>query len=288
MSELPPDVWRIIRSYLNRSTAIRIPEIKRNLRELRKYYPFELRAIYQNYSLDKLVYRNDLRGLIYLIKQFSGQFNELSEIHVAILVAIDRDNLAALKILTETGLPIENFPYIVHALDKSLDLIDYLLEAGSTLPRLHNLTSVLETLPIDITKLFIKHNIELPDLLMNAVINNNLSRVKDLVIAGIALDPEALVEAAKNGHLEILDYLVERGLDPSYALRVIINNRNWRMFRYLIKLGANLDAALGLMIDFNNLTMIKYLIAKGARLTMDISLLGNAKIRKYLENNYKK
>ena len=84
----------------------------------------------------------------------------------------------------------------------------------------------------------------------------------------------ALRMASKNGHLEVVMYLVENGADihaqGDYALIIASENGNLEVVKFLAKVGANIhagkDAALLYASHYGHLETVKYLVENGANI----------------------
>ena len=108
------------------------------------------------------------------------------------------------------------------------------------------------------------------------------SRVGDLVLVksllkedfSIHANEEALRNSAYNGHLEVVKYLIENGVDiharNDYALRLASYNGHIEMVKYLVEKGADIHASNDEALRWStlqvHLEIVKYLIKKGANI----------------------
>jgi ankyrin repeat protein len=93
---------------------------------------------------------------------------------------------------------------------------------------------------------------------------------------------EELIEVCKQGNLEVLKYLIEKGtnirVDYEHALRIAVHRGYLNIVEYLVENGANIHArnewALRWAAYFGHLHVVKYLIEQGANIhTEDVAPL---------------
>lgn len=109
--------------------------------------------------------------------------------------------------------------------------------------------------------------------LENASRDGHLNVVKYLIFNGGDDNIDrALIEAASMGHLEIVKFLVEQGADihtgEEYPLLMAANYKRKDVVKYLVEKGADIHArnedVLTIAVKNNDLDMVKYLVEKGA------------------------
>ena len=113
--------------------------------------------------------------------------------------------------------------------------------------------------------------------LIQAVTNGHLEIVKYLIGRGVnfrANAEQALKSAASNGHLEIVKYLIERGANIHVDADNVLFQTSLKgyldMVKYLVGKGANIhanfEAALRYSALDGHLDIVKYLIEQGANI----------------------
>ena len=82
----------------------------------------------------------------------------------------------------------------------------------------------------------------------------------------------AIIQPAKNGHLEVVKYLVSQGADVilygNFAVQYASMNGHIEVVKYLISQGANVrtenDFSTLYASDFGHLEIVKYLVSQGS------------------------
>ena len=114
-------------------------------------------------------------------------------------------------------------------------------------------------------------------LLEEAVIvassNGHLEIVKYLVNLGVdfqAVDNQAVRLASKNGHLEVIKYLVEKGAEihGDEAIQWASTNGHFEIVKYFVERGSDFQAfdneAIRVACIYKNFKIVKYLVEMGA------------------------
>jgi len=120
-----------------------------------------------------------------------------------------------------------------------------------------------------------KFNLNIRASLCWASKNGHLEVVKFLVEKGANVHtnidyPHCL--ASENGHLEVVKFLVEKGADihanDDYALQLASGNGHLEVVKFLVEKGANIhvnnDDVLRLASEYGRLEVVKFLVEKGA------------------------
>lgn len=113
--------------------------------------------------------------------------------------------------------------------------------------------------------------------LVLAAENGHVDVVKYLMGKGLNIhtrNDEALIFAVRNGHLEVVKYLLGQGADiharNDEVLIRAVRSKHLEVVKYLVSQGArinaNNDAALRLAARNGNLDMVKYLVNRGANI----------------------
>lgn len=131
--------------------------------------------------------------------------------------------------------------------------------------------------------------IDMTNTLMFGVIYNHLDIVKYLVEKGIDIDvgnSYAIIRSAGDGNLDIVKYLVENGasIDNKNLLYSAIGGGNLEIVKYLVEKGANINDPhlLSYAVECDNFEIVKYLVDKGANVN-NSSTLSNAVLNNNLE-----
>jgi hypothetical protein len=98
---------------------------------------------------------------------------------------------------------------------------------------------------------------------------------------------EAMCNAASQGHMEIVKFLVEGGVNTHEIVSVAAEVGNFEMVDYLISKGCNLDCSVAWAAGANNRKMVDHLISKGADLEGSIlhaQLEGHQEMVEYLSS----
>lgn len=94
---------------------------------------------------------------------------------------------------------------------------------------------------------------------------------------GKIVDNYALIMAAKNGHFDVVSYLVEKGANPKssndYGMRLAAKYGHYEVVKFLVENGcdADCDRAIIWCCEENHLEILKYLVGKGANIFSDIN-----------------
>jgi len=122
----------------------------------------------------------------------------------------------------------------------------------------------------------------------------HLEMVKFLVRKGVNIDHEknnAVILASEYGHLSIVKFLVYKGADIKAQdnAAIVWSSRNGKIdvVKYLVSLGANVNAQCNLAIIWacgnGHLNVVKYLVENGANV---IARGNNLALNRAIENNY--
>ncbi|RKX25339.1 MAG: hypothetical protein DRP47_09960, partial [Candidatus Zixiibacteriota bacterium] len=112
---------------------------------------------------------------------------------------------------------------------------------------------------------------------INELYDTNITSHIDRGVDIAADDNYATKSASKNGHLDVVKYLVEHGadvtVDDDYAVRWASKNGHLDVVKYLVEQGVDVttngNCAIRCASDNGRLGMIKYLVEHGADVTTD-------------------
>jgi ankyrin repeat protein len=100
-----------------------------------------------------------------------------------------------------------------------------------------------------------------------AAMNGHLDVVKYLCEQGVDIHAKnnlAVRYAAMNGHLEVVQYLVEQGADIDEAVRYAVEKGHLDVVQYLVEQGADIDEAVRYAVEKGHLDVVQYLVEQGA------------------------
>lgn len=252
----------------------------------KKYFEKYIRYYYKLYrGLNRENIKNDIEkyckdGSLFKIKCLInlGVNNHNIDYYKFLTIAIENNHLSVVKYLVnelvkiDTSIIIENvYINIIYVAIKHnhLEIIKYFIEIGND--------------PIYKIK-------RLNKAVMSATCRNNIALVEYFGNQGADFDftedyNYILAIACRNENLEILKYLINKGVDPTVGNNYILLNAcrydNLEIVKYLISQGADpFDRNNEALIEacrYNNLNIVKYLISIGvdvsAQDNMPISLL---------------
>lgn len=248
-SDIPSDIWRVVRSYLPLPEAYRFRQVKR---EFTRFYPFELQSIYRNESPEKLIRLNQLAGLEYRLKYDVSA----EEFMAAIMASLEFNNLVALQLLTKSGAPLNNEQYLLVALAyNSEEIIEYLLDQRATLPPIHYLIPMILTRAINVTHLVLQklglHAQQIAHFVMCADLMNYDVKPPIKILA--------IKRAVELRYFALVHELLRCGVDVKIAILTALRNSDLPMLKYLFDIGADQDLLLQLAQDDENVAAIDYI-----------------------------
>jgi ankyrin repeat protein len=89
----------------------------------------------------------------------------------------------------------------------------------------------------------------------------------------VGSDDSALYWASRNGHLDIVEYLINNGAENEFVLCTASERGHLDIVKYLISHNADIhvnnDRAFRYALLYNQLEVVKYLVANGANVNAD-------------------
>jgi len=237
------------------------------------------------YELVGYASKGDIRNVKALIKSgvsVNSNYGNSDEEDTPLLVAVYNGDLAMIKILVEAGADINvttNWNMTAIDFANRRDIAEYLIEQGTDTTRL-NIADYATYGWLDKVKESLKNGESIEST------NGNL------------IEYTPLRGASSNGHLIVVEYLLEQGADidakdrerEETALTVAVQSGQLTTVKYLVEQGADIETKdmegstpLDFSVYYGHLDIVKYLVGQGAEVKDIDSLIKTASYSKHKE-----
>jgi len=222
----------------------------------------------------KLVEDNNLDEIKKIISTI-----DLETKNVALIQASENGYSNMVVFLVENGADIDaqNGQALISALQNGhLNVVQFLVENEADINSNNNeaLRSALYYGHLDITKFLVENGADIHDIdddepLKWASMNGRLNIVQYLLECGVNPNVEALISASANGHLNVVEFLVEKGVNINNGvLGIAARNNHLNIVKFLVEKGADVNAdnneALIYASRKGYLDIVQFLVASGA------------------------
>jgi len=240
---------------------------------------------------------NGHTDVVELLIKNSANINAKTNYGLPIIIeASSKGHSDIVKLLIDSGVDVdirdtgENATALINAVRMNhLETAKILIDNGANVNAIHgdhwtSLTYASSNKNIAMIKLLEKNGAGKEDLsdkayLFKAVAKGGLAKVKSLINAGMDVNTRdnygmiALVNASRNGHTEIVKFLIDNGADKSYFEDALIATSNIDIVKLLIDYGVDINAsnryynnALTLAAVYGYSDIVKLLIENGANI----------------------